>query len=60
VYNRDVATLFKLSSKSAIITESKLIPPNVSFFSKSDIFFSLLTSFEFSNLFISSFNLCFL
>ena len=43
MYNSDVVTLFKLSSKSAIITESKLIPPNVSFFSKSAIFFSLLT-----------------
>ena len=32
VYNKDVATLFKLSSKSAIITESKFIFPNVSFF----------------------------
>ena len=32
VYNNDVATLFRLSLKSAIITESKLIKPKVSFF----------------------------
>ena len=31
VYSSDVVTLFKLSSKSAIITESNLTPPSVSF-----------------------------
>ena len=39
VYNNDVATLFRLSLKSAIITESKLIKPKVSFFFNSSIFF---------------------
>jgi len=46
VYNNDVATLFKLSLKSAIITESKLIKPKVSFFFNSSIFFFLLKVFE--------------
>ena len=59
VYNNDVATLFKLSSKSAIITESKLIPPRVSFVFKFCIFFLFWTK-EFSNLIISSLRLCFL
>ena len=34
VYSKEVATLFKLSSKSVIITESKSIFPKVSFFFK--------------------------
>ena len=60
VYNNDVATLFKLSSKSAIITESKLIPPKVSFFFKFSIFFYLFWTREFCNLIISSLRFCFL
>ena len=60
VYKREVATLFKLSSKSAMITESKLIPPRVSLFFKFSIFFSLLFKFESSILFISSKRFCFL
>ena len=44
VYNNDVATLFRLSLKSAIITESKLIKPKVSFFFNSSIFFFLFKS----------------
>ena len=40
VYKSEVVTLFKLSSKSAIIIESKPTLPNVSFFSRFCIFFS--------------------
>ena len=47
VYNNDVATLFRLSLKSAIITESKLIKPKVSLFFNSSIFFFLFNVFEF-------------
>ena len=50
-----MAILFKFSSKSPIITESKFIPPNVSLFFKFSIFLSLPTSFEFSILLISLF-----
>ena len=52
VYNNEVATIYKLSSKSAIITESKFIPPSVSFFFNFSIFFSLFWSSEFSSLVI--------
>ena len=41
MYSNDVATLFKLSSKSAIITESKPIFPSVCLVSSFLIFFSL-------------------
>ena len=47
VYRRDVVTLFKLSSKSAITTASKFKPPNVYLFSNFLIFLSLFCSLEF-------------
>ena len=46
MYKSDVATLFKLSSKSEITTESKFKPPKVYLCSSFLIFFSLLISFS--------------
>ena len=47
VYKSEVVTLFKLSSKSAIIIASKFKPPNVYLFSNCLILFSLFNTFEF-------------
>ena len=53
-------TLFKLSSKSVIITESNFTFPSVYFFSRFSIIFSLFGSSEFSTRDISSNRFCFL
>ena len=60
VYKRDVVTLFKLLSKSAIITASKFKPPNVYLCLSFFILFSLFESSEFFILVISSSKFCFL
>ena len=60
VYNKDVITLFKLSSKSAIMTESNFKLPRVYLFFSVSIIFSLFESSEFSTLNISSSKFCFL
>ena len=60
VYKSEVITLFKLSSKSEIITESKLTFPIVYLFLSFSNCFSLSTKSEFSTLFISSAKFCFL
>ena len=60
VYSSDVVTLFKLSSKSAIITESNLTPPSVSFLFNRSINNSLLATSDFSILVISSSRFLFL
>ena len=60
IYSKEVATLLRLSLKSAIITESKLIKPKVSFFFSFSIFLFLFKVFESSILLISSSKFCFL
>ena len=60
VYKSEVATLLRLSSKSAITIASKFNPPRVYFFSNLLIFISLFGSFEFLILFISFSKFCFL
>ena len=60
VYNKEVVTLFKLSSKSEIIIESNSTLPMVSIFFNCSINLSLLISSDWLSLFTSSSRFCFL